>query len=62
MPKQQGIYMVQVLHNVGTPWEGWKLYTEEPMSQSEAKALRDEMAEVSSIGPDKVRVMKLVPA
>ena len=61
MPRQQGDHMVQVLHNVDTPWEGWKLYTEEPMSATEARSLRDEVADSIPGGRDRVRMVKLVP-
>lgn len=61
MPKKQGDHMVQVLSNVGTMWEGWKLYTEEPMTASEARALRDEVADSIPDGRERVRVVQLVP-
>lgn len=61
MARPQGDHMVQVLNNVGTPWEGWKLYTDEPMSSSAARALRDEVAESIPDGQNRVRMVRLVP-
>ena len=59
--KPQGDCMVQVLSNVGTMWEGWKLYTEEPMDIGAARTLRDEVAESIPDGGERVRVVRLVP-
>jgi hypothetical protein len=59
--RKQGDCMVQVLSNVGTPFEQWKLYTEEPMELREARVLRDEVMDSIPDGSERVRVVRMVP-
>ena len=59
MRKPPEDHMVQVLNNVGTDYEKWNTYTDRPISEAEARSLKEGVAD--SIGADRVRLVKLVP-